>query len=74
MESTHLWYVKENLSTIGLLTVHLTTSCTRVLAMWCYHVSEFYSKHTCGPIYVVLQMTAAGTTDDSKYSCIILQK
>ena len=32
--------------------------------MWCYHVSEFYSKHACGPIYVVLQMTAAGTTDD----------
>ena len=40
--------------------------------MWCYHVSEFYSKHTRGPIYVVLQMTAAGTTDDSKYSCIII--
>ena len=32
--------------------------CTRVLAMWYYHVSEFYSKHTCGLIYAVLQMMA----------------
>ena len=42
--------------------------CTRVFGLWYYQVSEFYSKYTCGLIW--LQMTAASTTDDSKYTCI----